>query len=366
MEINPFNPKDDSMITFKIEETDEKLTPRTGLGLVGLLLSKTSLMERLDKIILPHVKSKPDVSNSDAAKSYLGLLCQGKSDFEYIEESRDELFFQYALDIKQTPSCSTLRQRMNQISDIVTNKNGDTSTQTILMEESAELVRKYAHLVTPITLENNENYVPLDVDVSPFDNSNTKKKGISQTYKRFDGYAPIFAYLGREGFGVNTELRYGKTHCQADTPAFLRDTIQYAKTITSQPLLLRLDSGNDSADNINVCQDDSTSCDFIIKRNPRKETAESWLDVAKEHVEAYKPREGKKVYRGILKRKPNKAKESVFLVFEVIERTIDAEGQTLLVPDITFDTYWTSLNIEADEVISLYHDHGTMERRNQN
>src|SRR5699024_6978302 len=184
MDVNPFNQKGDSMITFKIGETDEKLTPRTGLGLAGLLLSKTLLMERLDKIILPHVTSKPDVSNSDVAKSYLGLLCQGKSEFECIEESRDELFFQYALDIDQIPSCSTLRQRMNHISDTAVN---DTSTQTILMEESAKLVGKYAHLVTPITLENNESYIPLDVDVSPFDNSNTKKEGVSWTYKRFDG-----------------------------------------------------------------------------------------------------------------------------------------------------------------------------------
>lgn len=83
----------------------------------------------------------------------------------------------------------------------------------------------------------------------------------------------MFAYLGREGFAVNVELRYGKTHCQANTPNYLRDTIKYAKSMTDQPLLLRLDSGNDSGDNIVVCQELSTSADFIIKRNPRQETA---------------------------------------------------------------------------------------------
>jgi hypothetical protein len=49
--------------------------------------------------------------------------------------------------------------------------------------------------------------VALDVDVSPFDNSNTKKEGVSWTYKKVDGYAPIFAYLGEEGYLVHCELR---------------------------------------------------------------------------------------------------------------------------------------------------------------
>jgi len=44
-----------------------------------------------------------------------------------------------------------------------------------------------------------------------------------------DGYAPIFAYLGREGYEVNVELREGKQHSQKGTPTFLRESIRYAK-----------------------------------------------------------------------------------------------------------------------------------------
>ena len=42
--------------------------------------------------------------------------------------------------------------------------------------------------------------VPVDIDVSPFDNSGSHKAGVSRTYKNFDGYAPIFAYIGTEGY----------------------------------------------------------------------------------------------------------------------------------------------------------------------
>lgn len=57
------------------------------------------------------------------------------------------------------------------------------------------------------------NFLPLDIDVSPFDNSNTKKEGVSWTYKKLAGFAPILAYLGREGYLVNLELREGRQHC---------------------------------------------------------------------------------------------------------------------------------------------------------
>ena len=52
-------------------------------------------------------------------------------------------------------------------------------------------------------------YVPVDIDVTPFDNSKTKKEGVSRTYKGYDGYAPIMAYIGTEGYLINAELREG-------------------------------------------------------------------------------------------------------------------------------------------------------------
>ena len=43
---------------------------------------------------------------------------------------------------------------------------------------------------------------PVDMDVIPFDNSKTMKEGVSRTYKGFDEYAPMVAYIGTEGFIV--------------------------------------------------------------------------------------------------------------------------------------------------------------------
>lgn len=63
-------------------------------------------------------------------------------------------------------------------------------------------------LVKPSPLSN--GYVPIDIDVTTFDNSKTNKEDVSRTYKGLDGYAPIMAYIGTEGFLVNCELREDK------------------------------------------------------------------------------------------------------------------------------------------------------------
>ena len=95
-----------------------------------------------------------------------------------------------------------------------------------------------AHEVEPSPLPGGE--VPLDMDVTPIDNSKTKKEGVSRTYKGFDGYAPMVAYIGREGFMANIELREGKQHCQSHTPEFLKETLSVAHKMTDKPLLVRL------------------------------------------------------------------------------------------------------------------------------
>lgn len=51
--------------------------------------------------------------------------------------------------------------------------------------------------IVPSKLPN--GYVPVDIDVTPFDNSKTRKEGVSRTYKGYDGYAPIMVYIGTGG-----------------------------------------------------------------------------------------------------------------------------------------------------------------------
>lgn len=333
---------------FTIKQGDETLTSHSGLALIGALLGRTNLQTELNRIQLANCKN-PKISHADMIFAMLGLICLGKPDYEAIEPFRENRFFRQSLGIQSCPSSSALRQRI----DIIKN-DFDAS----LKQESASLIRRTAPRVSPVQTRCGD-FVPLDIDVSPFDNSKTIKEGVSRTYKGFDGFAPIFGYLGKEGYLVNVELRKGSQHCQKNTPQFITACIEYARKITDQPLLMRLDSGNDAQDSIDSCM--ANQVEFIIKRNLRKEDPCAWLALAMKTGIEVPCREGKKIWRGrtLLDLKGNPLPAPI--VFEVTERT-SKKGQALIFPEITVDTYWASLDLDPYEAILLYHDHGTSEQ----
>lgn len=336
-------------VKFEVKDGNEYLSSHSGLSLVGALLNRTDLADRLNGVNLTQC-SDPNIAHSDVAYAMIGLLCLGKPDYDAIEPLRADTFFAQMMGIEKCPSSSTLRQRL----DVV-----HGAFDTILKEESARLVSHTASKITAVSTSNG-NLVPLDLDVSPFDNSKTKKEGVSWTYKGFDGFAPIFAYLGREGYLVNVEFREGKQHCQHNTPAFLRESIDYARQVTDQKLLVRMDSGNDSLENVMICID--REVDWLIKRNLRKESRQEWLALAKRDGTMTCPREGKTVWRGITERYVPGIEKPLRIAFEVSERTVTAKGQVLAFPEIEVDSYWTSLECGAYENILLYHDHGESEQ----
>jgi hypothetical protein len=300
-----------------IRITNERLIVASGLSIAGLLLSRTQLAKRLNETQLKD-NAAPHIKNSDVAFSYIGMLCQGKSDFDYIREmDSDPDFYCKALGVRDIPSSETLRQRLDMAGG---------RWRNIIVSENRKLLKVGGVKPTPCL----EEYLPLDIDVSPFDNSGTKKQGVARTYKGFDGYAPIFAYLGEEGYLINVELRKGSDHCQKNTVSFLTETIKQAKKVMDKPLLVRMDAGNDSADNIRLFLEPETACDFIIKRNLRSEAPEMWFDIAKEQSSAIShPRDGKTVYTGSVYWSISDCNQKIRIVYQVTERTSKADGQLL-------------------------------------
>lgn len=337
-----------------VEFTDERIIPAGGLSVVGALLGKSDFVKKLNRMDVTKNRSQHQIKNGDILLTYLGMLCMGKPYFEAVHEMDDDKeFYKAALGITSAiPSEETLRQRMDDI--------GDSLRQTILEENVALLL---ANKIKPTALAN--GYVPVDIDVTPMNNSKSKKEGVSRTYKGFDGYAPMMAYIGTEGYAINFELREGKQHCQNGTVEFLQETIQLCKKLTDQPLLIRLDSGNDSIDNVAVLIE--SGCYFIIKRNLRRESKDDWFDMAKKFCKNIEnPRDGKTVYKGSdWKTVTSKLFNQEFTLragYEITERTIDKNGQFYLIPDIEVETWWTNLGLDDQEIINLYYAHGECEQ----
>src|SRR5450631_1716418 len=89
------------MRPFIVQQLDYDLTPVAWLALVGHHLNRLApVFKRIDTA-LPVAGG---VANSDVLRSYLGLLVQGKSDFDAIENFRGDAFVKQALGIKLLPS----------------------------------------------------------------------------------------------------------------------------------------------------------------------------------------------------------------------------------------------------------------------
>lgn len=346
------------MKTLTVEFSDERLITPSGLSLVGQLLGKSNFIKQCNNMKVDGQRSQSQIKNGDILLSYIGLLCQGKTAYEDIREmSDDPEFYKLALGITRSiPSAETLRQRMDDI--------GSSLRENILY---ANVAMFRDHGIEPSALNSGE--VPLDLDVTPMDNSKTNKEGVSHTYKGFDGYAPMMAYIGTEGYLINDELREGSQHCQCNTPAFLRQTLELSHKVTDKPLLIRLDAGNDAAENLGILIEDGSW--FIVKRNLRRsESKQDWLDQVKGCCKDIRhPREGKTIYIGsswkeVEYKDPDGNSKSITMriVYEIIERTTDKDGQFLIVPDIECNTIWTNLGWSDDDIIKGYHAHGECEQ----
>ncbi len=337
---------------FIIEQSDADFVSHSGLALVGLALNRHS---GLAKMVDQQVPLRHGIAHSDVLRTYIGLLSLGKSDFEAVENVRNDDFFVEALGVSTVPSAVTLRQRLDERA---------AAFLPVIEEASVEFLRSVG--IQPTALDT--GHVPLDADVTPFDNSNTCKEGVSRTYKGHDGYAPMAAYLGREGYCLEFELREGKQHCQRGTPEFLARVLGRARRVSNAPLLLRLDGGNDALENIDVVleynESDEVGVDFLIKWNPRKEDPYEWLDYAEQHARFSSPRPGKRVavFNYQVRRYRKGYEYQLRRVMRVVERTIDKKGQTLLVPEIEIEGWWTSLSLAPKKVIALYADHGPSEQ----
>src|SRR5450631_3356681 len=154
------------MRPFIVQQLDYDLTPVAWLALVGHHLNRLApVFKRIDTA-LPVAGG---VASSDIVRSYLGLLVQGKSDFDAIENFRGDAFFKQSLDIALLPSSATLRQRMD-------------SSAARLGEFVPSLIETLLAGARPDLGALSCGWLPLDVDVFPMDNSDTAKEGVGRTY----------------------------------------------------------------------------------------------------------------------------------------------------------------------------------------
>ncbi len=347
------------MRRIEVKQLNYDLTPVGGLTLVGHYLKALAPQWSKLDAALP---IRAGVSNSDVLRSYLGLLVQGKSDFDAIEGLRGDKFFKEALGIGLLPSSPTLRQRLD-------------AQGAAMFEHMPGMIERLLSSQRPDYGVLPCGWLPLDVDTFAMDNGGTAKEGVGRTYAGVDGYCPLAAYLGAHGFCLELALRPGVQHSARETDFNLERVIPLAQRLSATgpkaPILARLDSGFDSAAlmrSIEACNHaGQPQVDWLIKWNPRSVDTTSLLARldAEPGTRWHQPRAGKRMTVWEEAVSIEGISRPVRRILRLVERSIDRRGQQLIVPEVELEGWTTSLDagqFDADKVMALYADHGTHEQ----
>jgi hypothetical protein len=356
------------MSEFLVKQLTYDLSGQAGLALIGKYLKRINLNALVD----PAFAVRAGIANSDILKSYLGLLCLGKNDFDAIEAQRTDAFFTRALHLRAVPSSPTLRQRL------------DTHAS-----DWFELTERINAAVLSVKIAGKPidfgllpcGYLPLDVDTFAMDNSGTAKEHVGRTYAGVDGYCPLAAYLGTQGFCLELALRPGTQHSACETEYNIERVLPLAARVSAgtangagAPLLFRADSGFDSAKLMCAIDAQATQLKrnvaFLIKWNPRSTPVET---IAKARVADASTawtllREGKRecLWSETVELKHAQHTLAARRVYRLTERTIDKRGQQMLLPEYVLEGWSTTLPdtaaFGAQQIIGLYEDHGTHEQ----
>ncbi len=333
------------MPNVKFRASRRTLTSHAGLSIIGQCFEIAGV-DSIDS----RFPTTLGMRTSDVIKSYLGLLCLGMSDYDAVENFRRDKPFQQLLTLQKVPSAATLRQRLEKLAANDLQARTATWSTTLL-----------SLIEAPITAET--THVCLDIDTFVMDNSNSKKEGVSRTYQKVDGYTPIAAYLGNEGWCLGLELRPGKQHTMKESNAFLERVLPRAQGLTKQPILLREDSGFDSQAHLalleqqrQVFADEGRRLDYVVKWNPRGSATadqDTWLAVAADYWEELRPGKRQALWpQTVSIHDDNKTEYVVQRVMRLVERTADRDGQLLLEPDYELEGWWTSLDEAREAVIN--------------
>jgi hypothetical protein len=349
-----------NMTEFIIKKLPYDLSSHAGLAFIGKYLKSMKINSLVDSAFA--VRS--GVANSDILKSYLGLLCLGKNDFDAIENFRTNAFFKHALGLVNVPSSPTLRQRL----DVNASSWFDLVPQMNQKLLSSRINGKPIDFGTLAC-----GYTPVDLDTFAMNNSFTKKELVGRTYAGVDGYCPFAVYLGSLGYCLELALRPGVQHSAFESQYNFERALPMAASLVSTPLLVRADSGFCSVKLMQEVAAQATSLKreiaFIIKWNPRRAPVESIANQktadAATQWETLRPGKRECIWQDSLDlANVGSSANPARRVYRLTERTIDKRGVVLLLPEYVLEGWTSTLpeKFSAPEIIALYCDHATHEQ----
>jgi hypothetical protein len=255
------------ILPFKIERTDELITPRSGLALFAETLEAMKLRERIQRVF-----PRPGSNRGYDAWTYLGpvllMLAGGGRHIEDLREIRDDAALRKLVGISRMPSLSTYGDWLIRMGK----SGGVGAMRTVHDEVTATILGRTA---TP-------DYT-LDVDGTVIE---AEKKKAEWTYKKVRGYQPMLGFLAETGVCLSQEFRKGNRPAHAGAVKFLRRCLRLCPRIRR----LRSDSAFYQADVLRWCEENRIRYTITADQNVAiKEVIGTVRDWTRLHDEDGKP-----------------------------------------------------------------------------
>jgi len=222
------------ILPFKLEISEEEITPRSGLILYAEVLRALRIKEWIERC-LPPPGSNRGYSPSRYVEPLLFMLYGGGRHIEDLREIRDDVALRKLVGMEEMPSCSTY---------------GDWLVR-VGQEGSERMEWLNTEVVQKILVKDREERYTLDVDATVIE---AEKKEAQWTYKKVKGYQPILGFLKENSLCLAYEFREGNVPASFGAIEFLERS-EKACPKGKEITYIRSDSAFYRADVINWCEE---------------------------------------------------------------------------------------------------------------
>jgi hypothetical protein len=219
------------ILPFKIERTDELITPRSGLAMFAEVIRALKIEGKVAQHFPP-----PGSNRGFEAWAYveplLLMIEGGGRHIEDLREIRDDETLRRLIGLRRMPSLSTYGDWLVRLG-----RQGGVEAMRTVNEETAGTITSRLAI---------QEYT-LDVDATVIE---SWKEEAKPTYKEVPGYQPILGFLAETGVCLSHEFREGNVAAHSRALAFVKRCVRLCPKIK----YLRSDSAFYQADVINWCQ----------------------------------------------------------------------------------------------------------------
>ncbi len=223
------------ILPFKLENTEEEITPRSGLVLYAEVLRALTVKQQVERYF-PKPGSNRGYDGWHFIEPLLMMLYGGGRHIEDIREIRDDEALRGLLAMEKMPSLSTYGDWL-----VRQGKTGGL--------DAAERIN--GHVVKQVSLRDKSQDYTLDVDATVIE---AEKKSAQWTYKNVKGYQPILGFIAENSLVLSYEFREGNVPAQAKAVEFLE---RCAKACPKGKRIsyIRSDSAFYQAEVLNWCEE---------------------------------------------------------------------------------------------------------------